>query len=66
MGSLRARRALHFVGHNERFSDLLHGFAALPALLLQRKVGAFFIESQVALQNAFGAFDQLTGLEFFG
>jgi hypothetical protein len=55
-GRLGSRRTAQFVGQQDGLSDVLHGFAALPALALQGEVSLFFGEFQIALQNALGTF----------
>ena len=59
-------RAFYFFGENYGFSDLLHGFAGLAALLLDGEVGVFFGGVHVALQDAFGAFQELAGFQALG
>ena len=57
------RGAFYFFGEDDGFGDLLHGFASLAALLLERQVGVLFGGVHVALQDAFGAFEELAGFQ---
>src|ERR1700727_447706 len=66
LGSSFLRISPYLVAEHNGFSDFLHGLAFLAALALQGKVGLFFVETEVALQNAFGALDNLAGLQLFG
>jgi hypothetical protein len=60
------RGAFYFLGENDGFGDLLHGFAGLAALLLESEVGLLFGGGHVALQDAFGAFEELASFEALG
>jgi hypothetical protein len=58
--------AFYFFGEDDGFGDLLHGFAGLAALLLDGEVGVLFGGVHVALQDAFGAFEELAGFQALG
>src|SRR5271169_623557 len=60
------RGAFYFFGEDDGFGDLLHGFAGLAALLLESQVGLLFGDVQVALQDAFGAFQELASFQALG
>jgi len=60
------RISSYFVAQHNRLGNFLHRFALLAALALERQVGLLFVQSQIALQNAFGAFHDLASLELFG
>jgi hypothetical protein len=61
-----AWRTFDVVAKNNRFRDFFHRFAALPALPLQRDVGFWLAQLQIPLEDSFGAFDDLPGLQLFG
>src|ERR1700681_3405906 len=62
-GQFRSARVFsHFFAQNDRFGNFPHGLALLPALLLQSKVSLLFAQSELALQNQFGAFHHFSGL----
>src|SRR5216683_2157200 len=50
---------VEFVGEEYGLCDLPYGFALLPAVLFQRKVGLFFAEIHLALQDSFGPLHEL-------
>src|SRR5262245_20231959 len=52
-------------GH-DGFRYLFHGLALLAALPAKGEVGFFLAEARFALQDALGAFNQLSCFEFFG
>ncbi len=58
--------ALDFVGEDDGFGDFAEGFAALAGLALEREVGFFFAELEIALQDALGAFHGFAGVELLG
>jgi len=60
------RVAADVVAEHDGFRNFLHGFALLPALALQSQVGLFFVQAEIALQDAFGALDNLSGLQLLG
>ena len=64
--SIGSRVAPQFIGEDDRFGHLPHGFTGLPALPLQGEIGLLFIQRKVALQNSFRAFDDLSSLQLLG
>src|SRR5262249_58420172 len=52
-------------GGNNRFGYFFHGFALLAALPAEGEVGFLLAQAGLALQDAFGAFDDLSCFEFF-
>ena len=62
----RGLRALDFVGENDGFGHFAHGFAPLAALALEREIGFFFAELEVALEDSLGAFHGFARVELFG
>ena len=50
------------IAQDDGFGNFLHRFAFLAALALQGKVSLLFVETQIALQNSFGALDDFSGL----
>ena len=57
---VRARVAPQFIGHDNCFCNLPHGFAGLPALPLQSEIRLLFVDRKITLQNALGAFHDLS------
>jgi hypothetical protein len=57
------RVALDFVAEDDGFGHVFHGAAFLATLALEGEIGLFLGEAEVALQDAFGAFDEFAGLE---
>jgi hypothetical protein len=57
---IRPRVATQFIGDHDSFGHLPHRFAGLPTLSLQSQVCLFFVDGEVALQNAFRAFHDLS------
>ena len=58
--------ALDFVGQEDGFGYFAEGFAALAALALEGKVGVFFADLEIALEDAFGALHGFARVELFG
>jgi hypothetical protein len=65
-GTQAALGALYFFAEDDGFGDGAHGHPALAALLLEHEVGLLFAETEVALEDAFAALDDLARFEFFG
>src|ERR1700691_3709818 len=65
--SVRMRAALPFlsqiIAENNGFRDFLHGLPTLPAFPLQRQIGVFFVELQIALQDSLRALHNLSGFQ---
>lgn len=57
------RTAFQFIIQNDRFCDFLHGLPPLLAFALERSVGLFLIDFELALQDAFGALDDFPAFQ---
>src|SRR5450432_221481 len=60
------RIAFHFFAEDHGFGNFFHGAAFLAALTLESEVSLLFGKAEFALQNAFGALDELAGFELLG
>ena len=65
LGREHLRISSDLVAQHDGFGNNLHGFALLAALALQDEIGLLLAQAQIALQNAFGTFDDLSGLQLF-
>src|SRR6516225_2042543 len=61
----RTRLLAPRLGGDDGFGHLFHRLALLAALTAEREVRLFFAESGLTLQDTFGAFDHLSGFQFF-
>ena len=61
VGACRSHRPL--VGQQDRFGDLPLRSATLPALPLDRQIGLFLGDAQIALQDPLGAIEHLARFE---
>src|SRR5271154_774340 len=55
--------AAEIFGEDDGFRQVFHGPAQAPAFVSEAQVGFFLGEVETALQQSFGAFDQLAGLQ---
>jgi len=61
--SIRFRSAPNLFAQYDGFGNFFHRLALLPALALDAEISLFFGEAKVALQDSFGALDDLAGLQ---